>query len=216
MTTTTALLLLLFLILEILPPFTVEAQLNENVRIAEYHKRNYSWPLKDYVPNTNGWRALMEQRFHQVAQLQDLNDRYEGYLQTINPAFLAPNFTEHGFGLARCPDDLLDALQQGIRDGLPRATYESKTEVIVGPNRPLFIHRPDLTKRVLQELRHYAETWANNIPLKAHQAYGFRLYQNQSQLYMHVDRLQTHVVSFILHIDSSDDAGMCCVCYFVF
>ena len=40
----------------------------------------------------------------------------------------------------------------------------------------------------------------------AHQAYGFRLYGNNSQLHMHTDRPQTHVVSFILHIDSSDDA----------
>jgi hypothetical protein len=30
--------------------------------------------------------------------------------------------------------------------------------------------------------------------------------QNLSQLYMHVDRILTHVISFILHIDSSEDA----------
>lgn len=37
-------------------------------------------------------------------------------------------------------------------------------------------------------------------------AYGFRLYRNNSKLNMHVDRSQTHVISFILHIDSSEDA----------
>ena len=37
-------------------------------------------------------------------------------------------------------------------------------------------------------------------------AYGFRLYRDQSSLYMHVDKSQTHVISFILHIDSSPDA----------
>ena len=50
-----------------------------------------------------------------------------------------------------------------------------------------------------------SETWAG-IPLTPFRAYGFRLYQNNSQLLMHVDKLQTHIVSFILHIDSSDDA----------
>lgn len=37
-------------------------------------------------------------------------------------------------------------------------------------------------------------------------AYGFRLYQNNSQLNMHVDKKQTHIISMIYHIDSSDDA----------
>ena len=83
--------------------------------------------------------------------------RYEGFMQTMRSALLAPNFTEYGFGLARCPDDLLAALQAGIHDGLPTASYESNVEVILG-NRSKFIRRPDLTQRVLQELRHYAGT----------------------------------------------------------
>ena len=37
-------------------------------------------------------------------------------------------------------------------------------------------------------------------------AYGFRLYRNNSKLFMHLDKPNTHVISFILHIDSSDDA----------
>ena len=40
------------------------------------------------------------------------------FQQTVKSAFVVPNFTEHGFGLARCPQDLLTALQKGIRDGL--------------------------------------------------------------------------------------------------
>jgi hypothetical protein len=81
--------------------------------------------------------------------------------------------------------------------------------VIDGPHRPLFVARPDLTDRVLYELRHYAETWAQ-IPLTPYRAYGFRIYRNESKLYMHVDKMQTHIISFILHIDSSDDAGTFC------
>ena len=111
--------------------------------------------------------------------------------------------------MARCPDDLLAALQEGIREGIAKgAPRENSVEVIAGPNRPLFISRPDLTKRVLHELRHYAETWAQ-VPLTPYRAYGFRAYTNESQLYMHVDKMQTHIVSFILHIDSSEDAGKC-------
>lgn len=144
----------------------------------------------------------MEERFAQVSEMD--SDRYEGYIQTIHSAFLVPNFTEHGFGLARCPDDLLEELQKGIRDGLPTARFESEVEVINGA-RSLFVDRPDLTRRVLHQLRNYAETWSG-VELTPYRAYGFRLYQNHSQLTMHVDKMQTHIISFILHIDSSEDA----------
>lgn len=173
--------------------YNENVQLQEDERIEEYHKRNYTWPLNNYNPNTTGWKQLMEERFAQVAQIPELGDRYEGYIQTMHSAFLVPNFTEHGFGLARCPDDLLQALQQGIHDGLHQATggnkdndpnlrKEHRIPVIEGPDAPWMITRPDLTKRVLQELQHYAETWANGMPLSPYMAYGFRLYRNQSQL----------------------------------
>ena len=58
---------------------------------------------------------------------------------------------------------------------------------------------------MLQELQHYPETWSG-LELTPVIAYGFRLYRNNTSLYMHVDRPNTHVISFILHIDSSDDA----------
>ena len=123
----------------------------------------------------------------------------------MRSAYVVPNFTEHGFGLARCPEELLGALQKGIRDGLATAGEEPRINVIESPLAPWFIKREDLTQRVLDELQHYPETWAD-IELTPYRAYGFRLYRNESELYMHVDKSQTHIISFILHIDSSEDA----------
>jgi hypothetical protein len=160
---------------------TASAQLFEEERVTEYYKRNYTWPVTHYVPNTEGWKNLFEERFRQVEEIDDADRRYEGYLQTVHAAYLVPNFTEHGFGLARCPDDLTKALQKGIRDGLATARYEGAVEVIDAPEQPLFIDRPDLTKRVLEELKDYAEEWSG-IELTPFRAYGFRLYQNQSQV----------------------------------
>ena len=179
-------------------------QLIEPERVLEYQRRGYKWPVEDFVPNTTGWRDLMAERFAQVEELSE-GSRYEAYYQVVNSALLTSNFTEHGFGLARCPDELIDALRKGIRDGLPTAGVEKVDGVINGPEPPLLVHRPDLTKRVLHELLPFAEEWSG-IELTPHQAYGFRLYRNESQLLMHVDRVQTHVISFILHIDSSEDA----------
>ena len=179
--------------------------LHEVDRIEEYHKRNYTWPPK-YIPDSAGYKALMESRIAQVAEIENYGDRYEGYMQTVRSAFLVPNFTEHGFGLARCPQDLLDALQQGIHDDFDKKRFETKPLVMEGP-RAWFISRPDLTRRALRELEHYAEEWAKGMDLVPHVAYGFRLYRNESVLHMHVDKSQTHIISFILHIDSSEDSG---------
>ncbi|GAX10029.1 hypothetical protein FisN_25Lh122 [Fistulifera solaris] len=179
-------------------------RLIESERIVEYNKRNYTWPIQNYSPNTPGWKDLMETRFRQVEELEGTGERYEGYIQTIHSAFLVPNFTEHGFGLARCPETLLRDLREGIREGAKNPRFESQVPVIDGPI-PWFVDRPDLTDRVLHDLRNYAETWSG-VELTPYRAYGFRLYRNESQLWMHVDKMQTHIISFILHIDSSDDA----------
>lgn len=61
-------------------------QLIEPERQLEYAKRNYTWPLNNYSPNTEGWKNLMEERFAQVAEMDQ--NRYEGYIQTIHSAFL--------------------------------------------------------------------------------------------------------------------------------
>lgn len=43
------------------------AGLDEDTRMREYHKRGYKWPLEKMVPETPGWRRIMERRFEQVS-----------------------------------------------------------------------------------------------------------------------------------------------------
>lgn len=183
--------------------------LTEADRIEEYHRRGYVWPLPDEVilPNTTGWRQLMRRRLEQMSRIEDEGSRYEGYIQAMATSVLVPNFTEHGFGIARCADEaLMNELRQTIYDGLPTAALESRDSIIPGPNQPLLIdtHQP-LLNRVLYEMQSYAETWSG-MELVPSSVYGFRVYRNESQLYMHIDKPQTHVISFILHIASSEDA----------
>jgi len=177
----------------------------EEERLQEYYARNYKWPIEEFSPNTPGWNKLMQHRLRQVAEIADSSSRFEGYAQTLSAALVQPNFTEHGFGLARAPDDLMEALRQGIHDGLAEGPREEYYIAAITGDRPWFIDRPDLTKRVLNELHHFPETWAN-MELTPVTAYGFRLYRNQSSLHMHVDKSETHIISFILHIDSSEDS----------
>jgi hypothetical protein len=67
-------------------PDAQKIQLIEPERRKEYEKRNYTWPLNNFSPNTPGWKALMSERFAQVGEMEE--DRYEGYIQTIHSAFL--------------------------------------------------------------------------------------------------------------------------------
>lgn len=192
----------------LVPPFSpvYAVAITHQEHLEGWQARNYSWPPQ-FQPNTEGWKQLMTERLEQVHEIDDLERRYEGYMQTMTPAVVAPNFTQLGFGLTRCPEDLITDLRSAIRDGLANGDVrpEGKIEVIDGPEEPLFIDRPDLTDRVLHELHPYVEAWAG-IEVVPYQAYGLRLYQNESALWMHVDKVQTHILSFILHIDKSDDA----------
>ena len=90
----------------------------------------------------------MEHRFRQVAEIEDDQDRFEGYAQTITAAFLQPNFTQFGFGLARAPDELMQALRQGIQDGLEAGPRLEGDIPVIHGDFPWFIDRPDLTQRV--------------------------------------------------------------------
>jgi hypothetical protein len=177
----------------------------EKERIQEFYNRNHTWPVKKFSPETPGWRKLFEHRLRQVAEIEDSTDRFEGFAQTVSAGIVQPNYTQWGFGLARAPEPLMEDLRQAIREGVAKGPrLESLINAITEP-RPWFIDRPDLTQRVLEELQEYPEKWVG-FPLTANNAYGFRLYRNQSRLHVHVDKAATHVISFILHIDSSDDA----------
>jgi hypothetical protein len=145
----------------------------------------------------------MDRRFSQIEAMA--NGRFEGFVQTMSSALTVRNFTENGWGLTKINNDLLAALQQGIRDGFDGAGHEKKIKAIEGDEPPLFIERDDLMDRILEELHPLMEAWSQ-VPLVPHAAYGFRLYQNNSRLFMHTDKTETHIISGILHVDRSEDA----------
>ena len=204
-TTTLSLVSVLFWATIILSETPTVLAFDETERIKEFYAHNHTWPIEQFKPETPGWRKLFEHRLRQVAEIESRSDRFEAYAQTLSASVVQPNYTKWGFGLARAPEPLMQDLRQAIREGVEKGPrLESHISAITEP-RPWFIDRPDLTQRVLEELHEYPEKWAG-FPLTAHQAYGFRLYRNESRLHVHVDRSATHVISFILHIDSSDDA----------
>ena len=74
------------------------------------------------------------------------------------------------------------------------------------PNRPYFISNYRMNEEILKELLPLHEAWAG-IPLIPSNAYGLRVYRNESSLNMHVDRRETHIISSILHVDHDHEEG---------
>eukprot|EP00586_Coscinodiscus_wailesii_P006433 CAMPEP_0172489630 /NCGR_PEP_ID=MMETSP1066-20121228/19765_1 /TAXON_ID=671091 /ORGANISM="Coscinodiscus wailesii, Strain CCMP2513" /LENGTH=323 /DNA_ID=CAMNT_0013257631 /DNA_START=174 /DNA_END=1145 /DNA_ORIENTATION=+ len=175
----------------------------EESRVLEYHKRNYTWP-PSYHPDTPGWKSLLQRRFQQMTQIPDRGNRYDGYMNAVNSAYVVPNFTENGWGMIRAPEELVTELRQAVRDGYATRHEENFIPVIEGV-RPYFIDNDKLMDKVLRALKPLHEKWSG-VPLVGNNAYGLRLYRNESHLNMHSDKPSTHVISCILHIDRSADA----------
>ena len=185
----------------------VDGQLMEEDRLKEYRARNYKWPLTEVVPNTEGWRKKQFRRLAQVERIQDTGDRYNAWVAIMPPALVAQNFTENGWGLTRAPQDLMDDLLASLHNGLDSASTEKPIDAVEATDetRPWFIPQPELNERALEVLKPHHESWSG-VSLEGAVAYGLRVYRNTSSLNMHVDKLRTHVISCILHVDHSDDA----------
>jgi len=181
----------------------------ENERVNEYHKRKYKWPIEAFVPETEGWRKLMQRRLKQIQFIEDGMGRYNAWVQVIGSALVTPNFTHYGWGLARAPQHLVDLLKENLYNGLnstDNQTLEGKVEVINdGGNHAYFFRQDQLNQKVLHELLPMHERWSG-IELVPSVAYGLRAYRNSSVLRMHSDKSSTHVISCILHVDHSEDS----------
>ena len=73
--------------------------LSEEDRLREYEARGYEWPLKEFVPNTPGWRTLLSRRFEQIEETIGTGageGRYDAWMQAVASAVVQPNFTENG------------------------------------------------------------------------------------------------------------------------
>ena len=79
-------------------------------------------------------------------------------------------------------------------------TYEYDTRVIETENRPYFIQQPELNDYIKHALLPLHEAWSG-VKLIPNNAYGLRVYRDGSQLNMHIDKSNTHIISSILHVD---------------
>lgn len=205
-------LLILTLTKNILPATASEAinaipdylERSEKARVQGYKSRGYEWPIPKFIPNTEGWKQLMEDRLAQVSEIEDPAQRFQGYVQTVYPGMVVPNFTEHGFAITRISDDFLQDLQEGLANEYDNRIIEEKRPIFEGPGAWIAYNK-ELMDRVDYELRGYLQEWVNTeITLQG--VFGFRLYRKETSFKMHIDKKGTHSLAYVLHVGSSDDS----------
>ena len=194
-------------------------QLFEDERVYEYHRRGYTWPpLKsEFVPQSQGWMDLLQRLLEQV-DLLTVDDRsYDAYLTTLSSVLLH-NYTKYGWAITKAPPSAILLMEDYIQSSvsslngntIEQLPLEEPDEIAIDTiendesttnNRPKMMRIPnDLKTAILEELLPIMEAWAGNIALEPVNAYGLRIYQNTSKLYMHLDQRKTHVISAIFHI----------------
>jgi hypothetical protein len=173
----------------------------EEERVRLWHMRGNVWP-PEWQDESEGMKRLLA---HREVELQTgilgSDERWENWLQ-LTQNRLVPKFTPRGFEIIKTPDKVHAKLKAAVDKGLANwdsLPSEGNIDVIYGPLLPKFIHLGGLQKEVIEDLKELHENWGG-MELLPTSAYGVRMYQNGSSLVMHQDKVQTHVISSIVHI----------------
>ena len=169
------------------------------------YRRGNEWPPKDsqYTPSTEGWIKLNKRRFHQMDYVQESSSkRYEAYMQCVYSALIVKNFTEYGWAVTKAPKGIVDKLQKRLHKGVAdeKVRTESHNDCVETDNRPFFLKDDEMNTEILNALLPFHEAWSG-VELIPNNAYGLRVYRNETNLNMHLDKRETHVISSILHVD---------------
>jgi len=185
-------------------------RLTETERVEQWYQRGFTWPPK-WQKESPGYAEAMRIRDLELQNdIKGADERWENYMQ-YTQSRMVQNFTEHGFKVVQAPTHLFKMLYDAVRaavanwDNIP---YEHPVDAIYHPNdaRPKLVSIGKIGREVHNALISAHEEWAGGIKLRPTSAYGVRLYQNGSTLTMHNDKVDTHVISSILHIDHEYDS----------
>lgn len=203
-------LLLVILVCSLRAPMipSVNAIMTEEDRLKGWKARNFTWPPSRWIPDTPEWTRVMNHRLRQVEAMKE--GRFPGFLVLGTGGLLGRNLTKYGWGITRVSSTLVQELQKDVHSK-PWVNLEDLENLRTMGMRhygesPYLVDTGEINRQILAELKELHEHWAG-VELIPQVAYGLRVYRNQSQLLMHLDNPATHVVSSILHIGHSEDAG---------
>ena len=187
----------------------------EKKRVMLREKAGWKWDFPNEPPE---YRARQEMRKSEILQLKHYQERVDNWVQYTQTRTVK-NFTRNGFDVVKAPADLVERLRKRLFQGLfgadeppedPHAELKGRPESrqplqgIYGDELPLMVHHGE--GRILDELRPIHEAWAPGAaPLQGANAYGMRVYRRGASLAWHADRVDSHIISSILHVGHSYD-----------
>mmetsp|Transcript_13131 Transcript_13131/g.31112 ORF Transcript_13131/g.31112 Transcript_13131/m.31112 type:complete len:398 (+) Transcript_13131:219-1412(+) len=178
--------------------------MNESDRVSAFYRDHGSWPDPAWLENEPlEYSRVLEQRTREVMQIEDLQERWDQWMY-LAQARIVPTFTRRQWDVVTVPEEIYRKLYTRFHEMLPKAGFEVDGRIVAGEGPAKFFEQEDLNYEVLHELRPLFSQWAG-VEVEPTSVYGVRVYQEGQTLDDHVDVLETHVISGILHIDSDLD-----------
>ena len=118
---------------------------------------------------------------------------------------ILPSFTEHGYAAVDTPAEVQKLLIDEFERRFDKAVAEDSDPVYLLSGDPDMVRLPDeLGHKVLELLKPVHEEWSG-VALEPRAAYGIRVYRDGQTLKRHTDRVDTHVISSIVHVSADVD-----------
>jgi len=178
------------------------AQQQQQQQPATRKRRGY-WG--QWIPDTAAWRTRLQYRAEQVKRIKQSQERWDAMMNLAFTGVLVHNFTEKGYAVVPTPSHLHKALNDSLWGAIAagNARSEGKVDQIAGPI-PQFVSVGAAKAQTQRDMQPLMEQWAGTS-LQPTTAYGLRVYQPGNTLTMHTDRIETHVISCIVHVDRRVD-----------
>ena len=176
---------------------------DETHRVRLFKERHGTWPDPKWLEwEKPGYGEMMEQKARAAMAITDRTQRWLAWRE-LTQARMVPRFTENQWEAVDAPEHIHRRLLENFHRLLPEAGSEADMKAIQG-GIPKFLPQESLNYEILHEMTPFFEEWAG-MKLEPTSVYGVRLYQEGNTLDDHLDIIETHVISGILHIDSDLD-----------
>ncbi|GAB5361688.1 hypothetical protein AAMO2058_000734100 [Amorphochlora amoebiformis] len=184
----------------------VEAQrMLESERVAAYRKRyGMEWPPSSFPRHTDGWQDYRREWEVNISRSFQRDARWHQWQNLVQSMHLR-NFSTLGFELVDLPKEIWGKLRDfALEQKLEDIPFERKIDSVGISPRPRYIDASSIADNILEKLKTMHEKWSGE-ELILSKSYGLRYYLEGSTLEWHLDKVETHVVSGILHIASEPD-----------
>ena len=187
--------------------YDTKAVVDEGTRRAIFEDRHSTWPDPKWLEVEHpDYSKRMAERTERVMGETTSQRRWDEWM-FLAQARLMPSFTERQYDVVKAPAEWHGKLLKRYQEQLPHAVLEQSPGELSGVQQglpPLFFPQEELNYEVLHALTPLFSEWAG-MELEPTSVYGVRVYRNGSILKDHLDVLETHVISGILHIDHDLD-----------